>query len=173
MSPYPQFDTQRLILKPTDEEDAAFIYRLMNTPKWLENIGDRQIHNEETARQYIQDRIGKQFERLGYGNYTMIRKKDGTKVGSCGLYDRAGLAGIDIGFALLPEYEGNGYAYEASLCLMQVAREEFGLRQLSAITIKTNEASQGLLEKLGLAFVEYITLPGDSEELMLYRITFK
>ena len=39
MSPYKTFETERLILKPTLEEDAAFIYELFNTPKWLKTLG--------------------------------------------------------------------------------------------------------------------------------------
>lgn len=55
-----------------------------------------------------------QFERLGFGNYIMIRKSDGIKLGSCGLYDREGLDGIDIGYALMPQFERQGYAIEAA-----------------------------------------------------------
>ncbi|MFK7921027.1 MAG: GNAT family N-acetyltransferase [Bacteroidia bacterium] len=173
MSKYASFETERLILKPTDLDDAEYVFEQFNTPKWLANIGDRNIHSIEDAENYIKARHIPQFDRLGYGNYIMIRKHDQQKIGSCGLYDREGLKGIDIGFALLPTYEGKAYAYEASLRLKEIAIEEFGLRSIGAITTKTNLASQNLLTKLGLEFVEFRKIPGDDEELMYYLLEVK
>jgi [ribosomal protein S5]-alanine N-acetyltransferase len=41
------FETERLILKPTSEEDALFLLELLNAPKWLKYIGDRQVKSVE------------------------------------------------------------------------------------------------------------------------------
>lgn len=46
---------------------------------------------------------------------------------------------------------------------------DFGLTKLSAITTKENISSQKLIEKLGLKFQKYVTIPGDPEELMYYE----
>ncbi|MDL5513130.1 GNAT family N-acetyltransferase [Arenibacter sp. M-2] len=170
MGPYKTFVTERLTLKPTSAEDAAFIYELFNTPKWLKNIGDRNINSPEMAKEYILSKMKPQLERLGYSNYTLIRKTDKVKIGCCGLYDREGLEGIDIGFAFLPQYEGQGFAFEAADKLKNIAFDEFGLHSLSAITSKHNVASQRLLEKLGLALAGTTTLPNGKEELLLYKI---
>lgn len=99
MKTYDTFETERLLLKATSKEDASFILELLNTPKWIKNIGDRNVKSLEAAQNYILERMTPQFERLGYSNYTVIRKADGAKMGTCGLYDREGLEGIDIGFA--------------------------------------------------------------------------
>lgn len=165
---YKTFETERLLLHPTSEEDASFIFELLNTPSWLTFIGDRKVYSLDEAAAYIRERIWPQMERLGYGNYTVIRKSDGTKIGSCGLYDRPGVDGIDIGFAFLPAYEGQGYALEAASCIYHAAFDEFGITQLRAITIETNHKSRRLIEKLGLHFQGMIRLPNDPEELMLY-----
>jgi len=167
---YQTFETERLYIRPTTEEDAEFIYELLNTPKWKQNIGDRNIDSVETARKYIQDRMLPQLRRLGFANNTVIRKSGGEKIGTCGLYDREGLEGVDIGFAFLPAYEKNGYAYEAASRLMQAAREDFGLTLIKGITTEENQASQRLLEKLGLSLKGTTHLPGDEEELLLYQI---
>ena len=170
MQNYLSFETERLILKPTTPEDAAFLLELVNTPKWLANIGDRNVRTLADAKKYIAERITTQLVRLGYANYTVIRKSDGTKMGSCGLYDREGLEGIDIGFAFLPEYEGQGYAYESAQKVLDAAISQFGIKRIQGITIPENIASQKLLEKLGLKFVEMTQIAGDDAELMLYRL---
>lgn len=170
MSSFKSFETERLTLIPTSEDDAAFLLELFNTPKWLKYIGDRNIRTVDDARTYVREKIRPQLELLGFASYTIVQKSDGQKIGMCGLYDRAGLEGIDIGFAFLTEFEGKGFAYEASVQLKDAAFNEFGIDELLAITTKDNYSSQKLLEKLGLKVAGTVKIPNDDEELLLYRI---
>ena len=170
MKEFKAFETDRLILIPTSEEDAELIFELFNSPKWLKYIGDRNIKTLDNARVYIETKILPQLNKLGYSSYTVIRKQDNFKIGTCGLYDRDGLEGIDIGFAFLPEYEGQGYAFECGKKLLDMAFNVFGLSDLSAITVTDNISSQRLLVKLGMEQNGSTRLPGDDEELLIYRI---
>ena len=172
MKKYAHFETERLVLQPTTEEDAGFILELLNSPKWLEYIGDRKVYTEEDAKQYIKNKISPQLEKLGFANYTLIRKSDGLKIGSCGLYDREGVEGIDIGFALLPAFEGLGYGFESASKVLEIGKTKFNIDRFSAITTKNNLASQRLIEKLGLRYIKTIRIPNDEEELLLYRIEY-
>lgn len=170
VKPSNNIETERLILKPTSNDDAEFIFELLNSPKWIKFIGDRNIKSLKDAVDYIEGRIRPQQIRLGYSNYTVIRKKDGAKIGSCGLYDRPGIEGIDLGFAFLPDFEKQGYGFEGANILLDAAINKFELNQVSAITLKENKASQKLLEKLGLKHIRNIVLPRNDEELMLYQL---
>ncbi len=167
---YQTFETERLLLKPTTEEDASFLLELLNTPKWIQNIGDRNIRSIEDAKNYIADRITPQFEKSGYSNYTVMRKSDSSKIGCCGIYDREGVEGLDIGFAFLPQYEKKGYAYESSNKIKQIAIDLFKIKKMSAVTLPQNIPSQKLLEKLGFIFIKIINIPNDPEDLMLYEL---
>jgi len=169
MTTHETFTTERLTIRPTLEEDAQLIYELMNTPKFLEYVGDRKITSADIARDYIKTKILPQLQRLGFSSYTLITRSTSEKIGTCGLYDREGLAGIDIGFALLPLFEGQGYGYESSLEVMQAAFEVFALEELKAITSTSNIASQRLLEKLGFENTGLTKLSDGSEELFLYQ----
>ena len=82
------FKTERLLLAPTSIDDAPLFLALLNTPKWIEFIGDRNVKTIEDAQKYLSDRVLPQYERLGFGNYTVSLQTDGTKIGCCGLYDR-------------------------------------------------------------------------------------
>ena len=170
MKKYKEFETERLFIKPTSENDAEFIFELLNTPKWITYIGDRNIKTVEGAKNYILEKMKPQLEKLGYANYTLIRKIDNAKIGTCGLYDREGLEGIDIGFAFLPEYEKQGYAFEAADKIKDAAFNEFEIPVISAITTKDNFSSQKLLKKLGLKLIGTTKLPNDNEEFLLYKI---
>lgn len=81
MTDYKAFETERLVVKPTVEEDAEFIFELLNSPNWLKYIGTRNIASIESAREYIKFKMLPQLERLGFGNYTVIRKSDQAKTG--------------------------------------------------------------------------------------------
>jgi RimJ/RimL family protein N-acetyltransferase len=164
--------TNRLILRPSTTEDAAFFLELLNTPKWIEFIGDRNVHTTKEAEEYIKNKMLPQYEKLGFGNYTVIRKLDGEKIGSCGLYDREGIDGVDIGFAFLPAYNNEGYGFEASKELLHAAKNTFNLKKVNAITTKENVISQKLILKLGLIYEATIKIPNDEEELLLYNIDF-
>ncbi|MFT5751777.1 MAG: ribosomal-protein-alanine N-acetyltransferase [Dokdonia sp.] len=167
---YKTFNTERLHLRPASLEDVAFVLKLLNTPKWHQYIGDRNVKTMEDAKKYIEERMRPQLERLGFGNYTVIRKEDGMKLGCCGIYDREGLEGVDIGFSFLPEYEKKGYAYESALCLKDAAFTVFNLKKIGAITLKENTGSIKLLKKLGLQFKKMIQLGEDPKELSYYEL---
>jgi RimJ/RimL family protein N-acetyltransferase len=173
MPTYKTFQTERLLLRPTSLEDALFIHELFNTPKWLQFIGERDVKSEEAALAYIRAKMLPQLEKLGFGNYTVIRKADNVKLGSCGLYDRPGLEGIDLGFAFLPQHEKKGYAYEASKELLRAAGEDFKLKKINAITAGENLGSQKLLERLGLVFTKTVRLQGEEEDLLFYEKDFR
>ena len=95
-----EFETERLLIRPTLEQDAELIYQLMNTPKFIKYVGDREINSIEDAKKYIQIKMLPPLHTLGYSSYSLITKTDGEKIGTCVLYDRDGIDGIDIGFGL-------------------------------------------------------------------------
>lgn len=163
------FETERLFLKPINLDDADLILELLNMPKWIQYIGDRNVKSKEAAEQYIKEKMLPQYERLGFGNFTVVRKSDQQKLGTCGLYDREGLEGVDIGFAFLPQYEKKGYAHESAQKVKELGIQQFGIKKINAITTQDNFASQKLLKKLGFTYTKMIRIPNDKEELMLFE----
>jgi len=164
------YETERLIIKLVDIDDAELLLKLLNTEKWLKNIGDRNVHNLEDAQKYVREKNLPQIERLGFGNAVVILKSNDEKIGTVGLYDREGIDGVDIGFAFFEEYEGEGYAYESAKKIMDVGINEFGIKKVSAITLPENFSSIKLIEKLGLKFKEVVRIPNDEEDLNLYEL---
>ena len=69
MNNYMSFQSERLIIRPTLEQDAELIYQLMNSPKFIKYVGDRQLYTVEDAEKYIQDKMLPQLHFLGYSNY--------------------------------------------------------------------------------------------------------
>jgi ribosomal-protein-alanine N-acetyltransferase len=161
--------TERLILREMTEDDSTFINELLNTPKFIKYIGDRGVRSDEDARLFIRDRYRKSYEQHGYGLYAVDQKSSGTPVGICGLVRRDTLPAADLGFAFLPEYEGQGYGYESSMAVIKYARETFGFSELLAITSLNNVVSVGLLKKVGFELESVIDTP-EGERLNLFRL---
>ncbi|MDB4534666.1 GNAT family N-acetyltransferase [Vicingaceae bacterium] len=162
-------ETDRLNLRLFDTNDSAFVFRLMNEPDWLRFIGDRGINSIDDAVVCIRDRLIASFAESGIGMYLVELKDTRVPVGMCGLIDRDSIEGIDLGFALLKEYEGNGYAYESAAAVMQNVPVELGIEKLSAITDSENESSIRLLEKLGFEFLRMVSVGDDQEPIKLYE----
>lgn len=159
-------ETERLVIRELDSAvDAETIFELLNTPKFLRYIGDRGVRSVEEARDFIENRYRQSYRDHGYGLYA-VELKDGTPIGMCGFVRRDTLPGPDIGFAFLPEFEGQGYGFESAAAMMEYGREVLGFGEVLAITSLDNHASGHLLEKLGFRFVEEISSGG--EKLRLY-----
>lgn len=158
------FETERLQLSIIRIPDAAFLRRLVNTPGWLRFIGDRAVHTDTDAVRYIQ----RMTSGPGSTVHVIRRKEDGTPIGITTLIQRPWLDRPDIGFALLPEYEGKGYAREASAALLEALRLQGKMADVFAITVPGNERSIGLLQRLG--FTEIERRRQDGEEVVIFGI---
>ncbi len=165
----PITETNRLILFKMSLKDAQDYLNLVNSPNWLKYIGDRNLKTVKQAENYLRNGPLKSYANYGFGLYKLQLKKENNKfIGICGLIKREELEDVDIGFALLPEYEGQGFGYEASLAVLELAKENFNLNQIVAITSPNNNSSIKLLEKLGLSYVKKIKPFDDDEELLLF-----
>lgn len=136
------YETERLIIQPISVDDREFIFELYNRPKFIKYIGNRGINTISDAENYIKNRFLPQFDRLGFGNYLIVTKDKGEKIGAVGIFEREGLDVVDIGFSLLEEFEGKGYAFESAQKVKSISMDIFGLMKISAITSKDNFSSQ-------------------------------
>ncbi len=161
-------ETPRLILREFNAEDTKFIIELLNTEGWIKYIGDRNVKTTEQALHYLESGPLKSYREIGYGLAMVERKSDGRAIGMCGIINRQTLETPDIGFAFLPEYNGQGYAFEIADATKNHAMHKLNVPKLSAITMRENLTSIRLLEKLQFKFVNTICLPGSNEELLLY-----
>ncbi len=164
--------TERLSLREFTLQDTAFIIKLLNSPGWLQFIGDRDVHSEEDAKKYLLNGPLKSYKENGFGLSMVTLKENELPIGMCGLLKRDTLEHPDLGFAFLPQFGGHGYAFEIAHALLAFAKNKWGIQKISAITLPDNSKSIRLLEKLGFQFESKFRLAPDKEELHLYNATF-
>ena len=164
-------ETERLIVRELVESDAEFILDLLNQPSFIKYIGDRNVRTADEAKDFIETRYRKSYEDNGYGLYLVeLKTPDSrlqTAVGICGFVKRDNFQYADIGFAFLPQFEKQGYAFESASALMEYGRKVLEFKEVLAITTQDNESSRRLLEKLEFKFDELIEMP-NGEILKLY-----
>jgi RimJ/RimL family protein N-acetyltransferase len=141
-------ETERLVLREAVEADAPFILALLNSPGFLEHIGDRGVRTEGDARGYIVERMIGSYRTHGFGMWVTLERKGGRPVGLAGLVKRDGLDMPDVGYAFVADAWGQGYAQEAIQTVIGFAAAN-GVRKLTARTHLGNRRSELLLEKLG------------------------
>lgn len=163
-------ETERLRIRALTIIDAGFMMQLMNTPTWIKHIGNRNIKDKTTASNYIANNIIKSYSINGFGLFLVTQKKDNQSVGICGIVKREGLTIPDLGFALMPNFEGKGIATEASKAVVKYAKESLQLTQLAGITKPENIASIRVLEKVGMEFKQMIQLPQDANMFSLFTM---
>src|SRR5438034_1375562 len=127
-------ETDRLILRYLATADAEFVLELLNEPSFIRYIGDKQVRTLDDARAYVLEGPVKSYATYGFGLNLVELKPDRTPIGICGLLRRDTLPGPDIGFAFLPFYWDQGYAFEAAAAVMKHARENLGVNRVLAIT---------------------------------------
>ena len=163
-------DTERLILRLAALGDAAFILRLLNEPSFLRFIGDRKVRTIADAERYIGERLIASYERNGFGLWVVERRDVTGPIGICGLVKRDTLPDADIGFAFLPEFWGDGFAFESAAGVKRYGFDVLALPRLLAITNPDNVASIRIVEKLGLEFDRALSLTPGEPEVNLYRL---
>ena len=145
-------ETERLRLRAFTTDDAPFILTLLNEPSFLRFIGDKNVRTLADAQQYLVTGPIASYNIHGFGIMLVELKDTNIPIGMCGLIKREDLPAPDVGFAFIPDYWRQGFAFEAATAIMNDARERLKLTNILAIVNPDNESSIKLLERLGLKF---------------------
>lgn len=164
-------ETARLSIRRLGAGDEAFILELLNEPSFIRNIGDRNVRTIADATAYILKGPVNSYERFGFGLFLVSLKESAVPIGICGLLKRDSLEDVDIGFAYLARFWGQGYALEAANAVMEWGWSTVRLTRIVAITAPHNEGSIRLLCKLGMQFEGMVRLPGAAGESKLFGVT--
>jgi RimJ/RimL family protein N-acetyltransferase len=164
-------ETNRLRLREFTLNDTDFIIALLNSPGWLQYIGDRNVKTQEQAISYLENGPLTSYRQHGFGLWLVESKADEKAIGMCGILKRDTLEHPDLGFAFLPSDQRKGYGYEIASKILLYANHQLKLFPLSAISLAHNVKSIRLLEKLGFRLVRKIRFSPDQEDLLLYYQT--
>jgi RimJ/RimL family protein N-acetyltransferase len=138
-------------------DDLDVMARLLGDPEVMAHYPRPRTRDE--AAQWIQWNLDN-YARDGFGLW-ILHDRDGTFVGDCGLTWQTvdGVEELELGYRLLPEFQGQGLATEAATACVDLARAR-GVQRLIAIIDPGNLASRRLAERVGLTLEKETTKNG-------------
>jgi RimJ/RimL family protein N-acetyltransferase len=145
-------ETERLCLRNWGDGDRKEFVRHLNTPAVMRWLGGVQDEAEYTASF---DRIDGYQRDYGHTLWVVERKSGNALLGFCGL-KRVNAPGasctgdFEIGWRLREDAWGQGFAKEAAVASMDLAFGRYAAPHVVALTVPGNEASRGLMERLGM-----------------------
>jgi ribosomal-protein-alanine N-acetyltransferase len=158
-------ETERLFLRKPRLDDAADLAVAYADPETMRFMGDGSTATREQVEQEIR-RWLERWEGWGLSLCSLERREDGRIVGRAGflLWDPETweIPGdeTELGWLLVREHWGRGYATEAALALRDWAFEERGLRRLISLISHENVRSLRVAERIGERYERDIEIDG-------------
>ncbi len=137
--------------------DAKDLVILFNDPLCLEYIGDKGIRTEQQATTYISQQQHSHNQQ-GYAMWA-ISAGQNSFAGVAGLVKRPFLAFPDIGYALMPNYRGQGLAVRAATAITQLASAQLGIPKLLGLCQYNHRASIAVLRACGMRLQAELDVP--------------
>ena len=150
-------ETERLIIRDLEAFDARGIFELDSDPKVHEFLGKNPIKTIKEAEGVI-NLIRQHYLENGIGRWAIVDKKTNDFIGWTGLkYEqklRENFSYYDLGYRLRSKYWGKGIATEAAIECIKYGFDKLNLDEICAAVNIDNLASDKILRKIGLRFIE-------------------
>ena len=144
--------TPRLLLQPFDEHHREGLRQLNSNLQVMRYVTGRAETPEETAA--FVARVKAAWNDLGYSWWAFIDRSTEQLVGAGCIQNlqRDTANPLEIGWRLLPEVWGKGYASEAALAMAGFAFDTLATPQLLAVCHQDNADSARVMQRLGMHY---------------------
>jgi RimJ/RimL family protein N-acetyltransferase len=152
-------ETDRLLLRPLEISDAEAMFAMDNNPlvhKYLWQNPTQEISETIKIIEYVQ----KQYDENNIGRFATILKETGEFIGWTGIkyindhVENGNTNFYDYGYRLNEKFWNKGYATEASYAWLDYGFNQMKIDIMNAYTHSENGASNHILQKVGMNFVE-------------------
>jgi len=167
MTSIPRIKTARLTLRPFRESDAAPLHHILGEEGVLRYFPNTRPPSIEGTQKLIQAQL-RHWEENGYGWWAVEPRESVDLIGWNGLQYLPETAEVEVGYLLKKSYWGQGLAAEGGIEGLRYGFDELGLDEIIAIVHPDNFASQRVIEKLGMGFIDNTQYFG--MEVYRYRI---
>ncbi len=173
-SPFPELQTDRLLLRRLKADDVENVYRLRSDPETMKYIPRPLVTDHEGAMSHI-NLINERIDQNEAINWAITLKGNPEFIGIIGFYrTQHENFRSEIGYMLLPEYSGKGIITEAINLALQYGFTQMGLHSVEAVIDPENEASERVLQKNGFVkeahFIENEYFDGKFLDTVVYSL---
>lgn len=141
----PTLETERLVLSAPELADFEHWAAFFASPR---SIHERGMMNRASAWRVWASDVAT-WQLRGYGPFRVSDRESGAYLGEVGIYEPEGYPEPELGWFVIPEAEGRGYALEAARAVMAWAHDSLGWTRLINIIDPANARSIALGLRLG------------------------
>ena len=152
-------ETDRLLLRPLELSDAEAMFAMDNNPnvhKYLWQNPTQDIDESIKIIEYVR----RQYDENNIGRFATILKGTGEFIGWTGIkfindhVENGNTNFYDYGYRLDEKFWNKGFATEASIAWLNYGFNQMKIDKMNAYTHSENGASNHILEKVGMQFME-------------------
>lgn len=144
--------TPRLVLRNWTLDDLPAAHEIYSHPEVMRWSPDGPSPSLDATRAILEGHLAS-YAQHGIGKWAVALRASGEIIGSCGVAMEP-VHGLvpepELGYRLLPQYQGQGYATEAAKVALEHCLELIGLPRILGIVEPANAASVRVLLKLGM-----------------------
>jgi RimJ/RimL family protein N-acetyltransferase len=155
-----RIETERLLLRRLSEPDADAFAELFNDPQVLRFIAVKQPYTRDDALERIRDDV-RAWDELGQRIVAIEERATGRFAGRVLLYDWPQFGETEIGWTLMADARGRGYATEAARALIEWGFANLDVPYLVSMVNRDNEPSRRVAERLGMSVLREEELDGE------------
>ena len=146
-------ETTRLSLEPYNDSHYEGLRVMDNNPGVMRYISKGIVKTAEETRESIKS-VQSRWHKYGFSWWAIKEKSSGAVVGAACLQYLANIEGapLEIGWRLIPEHNGKGYATEAAKAIIDFAADHIGANYLVAVADPGNIPSQRVMQRLGMTY---------------------
>lgn len=159
-------ETNRLLLREFNLEDAKSLYELNLNPNVIKFTGDIAFGNIQEAENFLKQY--KDYQTNGFGRWAVVDKLNHEFLGWCGLKYVKEINETDIGFRFFEKYWNKGFATESAIACLNYGFEKHNLKTIIGRAMAENIASIKVLEKIGLQYEKEFDF--EKHRGLIYRI---
>lgn len=143
-------ETNRLFLRRMTNADVENVFAMRSDKDVMQFI--RPIQTKKSETECWIKLVSSRWEKEKIGFCAIIEKSTKNFAGWCGLWRLKETGETEVGYALLKEFWGKGYAVEASEAFLQYGFEELNIEKIVAVADPENRNSRRVMEKIGMKF---------------------
>lgn len=163
------YETERLILRRLTVEDTDAIFAMRSDHDFMRHL--TKCETREEARDWIE--FVSSYWKYNAGFWAVVHKETNQTIGWCGTWTllefEPGV--MEIGYAIVKEFEGKGLATEAAKFALRYAFETRQALAVNAVATAENYGSHRIMQKLGMRFGGKQFFPAYNMEMVYYAIS--
>ena len=159
--------TPRLVLRNWTLDDLPVAHALYADPEVMRFSSTGPSASPEQTRTILEGHLAS-YLRYGVGKWAVALRADGTVIGQCGVAMepvRDLAPEPELGYRLLPEFQGRGYATEAARAALAHCLTLVGLPRIRGLVEPANTGSVRVLLKSGMTLQSRTTWRGKTVDV--------